>query len=208
MERPDAPHSTDTESTAKPGQLSDAVFSNPIEFLTVLRDNYSRIVGPSEDSISKNDLLLCSENSSDQRLAAAAKIAYDHYDDLNAMPSDVNIQLGGNKSNTKGISRDDLTTDLDLASGHLSSETLTQALRFSAISMVLGPPAAFTLACAAVSVPEVAMVAIYSAVATPFVGGLYFEAKNELFTHDDIKADSKRAQETLAGWKEINNSTI
>ena len=95
---------------ATSADLSNHVFSDPQDFLSTLKNNYSKIAQSDPSAIYKSDLILYADHGSDPRTKAAAEIALKHFDDLQAMP----YAAAGWTNSKKEISPLDLKVDLQL----------------------------------------------------------------------------------------------
>lgn len=198
--------------------LSHAVFANPVEFLTVLKNNYSKIdhaTPGTPNLITKTDLKVYSEEGDDPQVRAAAKVAYLHFDELQelaGMPA-----VNGRKENdhtinhnsTKAISRSDLDIDLDMAKGRTWPYVAGHVSQGAAYTAVLGGATAglgVVTALSAVDGPVVPAMAgaatLLAAVATARLGEATHKAPGL------INSLAKRDQATLASWPEINAPII
>lgn len=100
-------------------QEAPVFFTNPQEFLEVLRKNYNSIASSPENGMTKEDLLDFSETTDSPSGRKAAKIAYQHFDELEKFNNLYDSLLPDRwlGRNHKGIFLSDLHKDLDIYNG-------------------------------------------------------------------------------------------
>ena len=94
--------------------LSQTAFSNPQDFLKVIKKDFDRIAKAGSKQITKNDLELYSEHGADIEGRSAAAIAVKHYDQLQQM-------AWGDQTQT-AIAKIDLDEDINLMTGNVEGE--------------------------------------------------------------------------------------
>ena len=102
--------------------LSAQVFANPADFLQVLKGDFKQIAQSDPGKITESDLIAYSEHGSDPQGRMAAKIAAEHYSDLQALANSA-IEKTAVPSN--GISANDLQTDINLVNGNIQGSLKT-----------------------------------------------------------------------------------
>jgi hypothetical protein len=94
-------------------QVSQTVFSNPKEFLQVLKDDFNSIAKSGASEFTKDDLQLYSEHGTDEKGRAAAAIAVKHYDQLQ--------RIASGSASANPIKKDDLDEDIKYVTGDIDS---------------------------------------------------------------------------------------
>jgi hypothetical protein len=198
-----SPSHGSSESTG--GVLSSQVFSNPQEFLQVLKADFPKIASSENGHmpvLTKNDLIIYAQSGDDPRGRAAAHIALDHFDDLYKMSTD---WAHGEK--IPAISANDLDFDISLSQGKTTKEKVEDALTFGFATLV-GFGSAAGLGYASVeSMAESPLEGIAlgtcalmgAAVGVQFTAALFQEPAH-------LNDLAKRDRAELASWKEINTS--
>jgi hypothetical protein len=115
-------------------EVSQVLFSDPKEFLQVLKKDFNRIKKSGATVITKDDLQLYSENGIDAEGRAAASIAVKHYDQLQGIAY-------GSKAGTP-IAEGDISRDIDYVTGNTDGiisekNESSDKLALSATSMAL-----------------------------------------------------------------------
>jgi hypothetical protein len=194
-----------TTSVNQSSNLSEAVFANPVDFLTTLKTVLPKANPADPDKVTQNDLIKYSKNGDNQKDREAAATAAVHYNDLRQLPTDFNLLY---KNVLKdGLSAKEVGLDIDLAAGKLQGDesnlqsvnyrdaavtgVVTAGATVAAIASVEFPPAAFVIGTVAVANSILAASEVSTALRTPEI------AQNA----------SRQTQAILAGWPEINGSS-
>ena len=94
-------------------RLSNQVFDNPKEFLQTIRDNFKEM-SHNHTQISLADLQEDSTNGSTSKIRAAAKIASEHFSDLDGIQVKQDVLSRSDDYKDEGISKDDVNFALDM----------------------------------------------------------------------------------------------
>ena len=93
-------------------EVSQVVFSNPQEFLQVIKADFARIEKAGAKQITKDDLQLYSQNGSDVKGRAAAAIAVKHYEQLQG--------IAHGSAAGSPIAEGDIDRDIDYVTGNIA----------------------------------------------------------------------------------------
>ena len=198
IEQQSANHERNTPNEAA---LSNSVFNDPKEFLQILKDNHAEITQRGSEYATKQDFFYASEHATDPKLRAAAKIALNHFDEINAFD---NVTRNDGNTGIHAIGKLDYERGLKYLSGNYKGDLYWQQAKniggtvgWAALTAAMG-----TLT--AVSV-EIHPLAAFMGLGAATMGGI-----TGLYGYDDYKYPSmmhQRAADTrtrLSSWPEIN----
>src|ERR1700679_2565731 len=162
--------------------LSKAMFENPVGFLSVLRARFSSIASLPGEEMTKNDLLIYSQNATnDPKGKAAAEIALSHFDQLTALTQegrDLRLEKADGAPLYASIDARDLQTDLDLYQNKVQSMVVWDEI-FSGTVAAITTAATAGLGTLTVASIECPPVSAAFAVATAISGaGLAYTVNN------------------------------
>jgi hypothetical protein len=178
--------------------LSAQVFANPADFLQVLKSDFKQIAQTDPKKISQSDLIAYSEHGSDPQGRVAAKIAAEHYGDLQAIASS---PLGRDAAPPDGISVNDLQADTNLVNGNIQGPLKTVRENDS-IKIAEGAIATGVGATGAASTflecPPVGM--LIGAAGLAAGGATGYFVKDLFEAPERLKAESAKDQQMVNSW--------
>jgi hypothetical protein len=178
--------------SVRPAVLSQSAFSNPQDFLQVLKKDFAQIAKSDPDKISKDDLVQYSEHGADPQGRLAAAIAAAHYDQFQAMSPD--LWKG------KGITKKKLDDDLQLVSGDtqkLQADESSQNTEWIGGGMALGGLLAKVgPKCESVPPLEIGL----SVLAAVDIGLTVYLMKRDFTMSSGIKKLAMSEQQTIKTW--------
>lgn len=179
--------------------LSQQVFGDPIEFLRVLRNDFKQIAQSDPKSLSKNDLIVYSQQGSDEKGRLAAHIAAHHFDELLHMPALSALPVGQN------ILPSELDLDIKMAQGNVNGLIVKRVLSDGTIAAMM---AGCTVGAGALSVgfglemPLVGVIGGLTTLATGAATGMI--GKRAVHDPSEIRTKSDEDRKILRSWPEIN----
>jgi hypothetical protein len=210
LDQPTFHGETKPESSGAASTLSQAAFANPLEFLEVLKKDYSKIASSGGD-MTKNDLILYAQQGDDEAGRNAAKIAVDHFDTLMSMTAESHSNDDGG-NNPKVITASDLNQDIAYEKGTALSLAPEIALNelgdaFATASLALGTFVSVELAGISVVAcpPALVITAPLAASVLGLTGYSAYHLATDGFT---TVANAQQRQQVFAGWREINSGQV
>jgi hypothetical protein len=185
-----APAETDASKT-----LSAHVFSNPAEFLQVLQTDLKNSPQQDHGLIYLSDLIAYSDHGTDPKGRAAAKIAAEHYSELQPMAARASqVQAA------PGISDGELKVDIQLMEGNYGPtlHSIQEGNAFTLLDDIMVTGAAAFGAVALLDIPPVA--AVSGGVAVAGVGGAISLGKSIYQAPAVMKTEMKQDQKMIGGW--------
>ncbi len=180
----------DTNATAN---LSAHVFSNPTDFLQILKSDFNDI-GHSFPELSKGDLVDYSIHGADPKGRAAAKIAADHFGELQAIPDRAtNSRL----VIERGISEKDLDIDISVIQGN--TKDIVKTARKPDEFAVVGALFIGTVGALLLDSPTSSLASTVVPVGLGAAGALYC-ARDWFSQTARVKAETTQDQQTLNSW--------
>jgi hypothetical protein len=198
---PEVPTSTDHQPTSKntnAANLSQHLFSSPVDFLTTLKQAIQTSDLTDPYGINQPDLLELASLNKNPKQRAAELIAASHYDQLKGM---YDIE---NNPDEGALTPERLATDINLASGNTASMINDQVKQNQDIAMGLSAATAALGVASAVGA-ESFIIPVLTVPAAGYTGLLAggFEARS-LNSKQWVQAKATADQQTLASWPEIN----
>ena len=95
--------------------LSQSVFTDPKEYLQILKSNFAQIDTDHSGVLSLAELEQFAKNTADQRAAAAAQMAAAHFESLSKISGSLPWRALHSTGGRKGLNEDDLQLAADIA---------------------------------------------------------------------------------------------
>lgn len=189
------------EDSTRESTLGNSVFNDPKEFLQILKDHHAEITQRRSEYATKQDFFYASEHASDPKLRAAAKIAFNHFDEINAFD---NVTKNDGFTGIPAIGKLDYERGLNYLSGNYKSDLYWQQAKniggtvgWAALTAAMG-----TLTAVSVEIPPLAALMGLGATTMGGITGLYgYDAYNYPSMMHQRAADTKSR---LSSWPEIN----
>lgn len=194
-------HRVDRQESLSDSALGNSVFNDPKEFLQILKEHHSEITQRGSEYATKQDFFYASEHASDPKLRAAAKIALNHFDEINAFD---NVTRNDGFTGISAIGKLDYERGLNYLSGNYKSDLYWQQAKniggtagWAALTAAMG-----TLTAVSVEIPPLAALLGLGAATMGGITGLYgYDAYNYPSMMHQRAADTKNR---LSSWPEIN----
>jgi len=145
-----------TKSSANSSEAANQLFANPADFLQTLKKDFHGITKGEGNAISLPELVTYSEHGSDSKGRAVAKIASDHFKDLEFMGQQLDSFSG-----PPGITEKQLVTDLELVTGQTSGLVTKVRLADAALGVGSGFAALAAGSIAVATITQVPPVAVF-----------------------------------------------
>lgn len=194
-------HASSDKESAAGAALGDSVFNDPREFLQILKDHHAEITQRGTEYATKQDFLYASEHASDPRLRAAARVAFNHFDEINAFD---NVTRNDGNTGRMAIGKLDYERGLNFLSGNYKSDLYWQQAKniggtgaWAALTAAMG-----TLTAVSVEIPPLAALMGVSTLTMGGITGLYgYDTYNFPSMMHQRAADTRNR---LSSWPEIN----
>jgi len=202
-----------------PANLSEQMFGNPKEFLSILKQDFYHIPTAVSGEMTKDDLAKYLQTpGGDAKDKAAAQIALTNFDEirsLSAIPSKAGTPGYGNVHYLNDRQIDALTTgDLQIAMDMNDGKTLGYKIGHEAASISMAATDALMtvglgFATAMVApIPPTWWLTALAGIGTVEVGALtYLQARSAFRMPSQIDAVSRQDQKLLSSWDAFNKNT-